>query len=267
MCCLLEVLWSRRKSLTPLKDQSQYLYCRSVQICTLPLTCSCLAALSLPLLHSQGRCIFSAKAVSGYPAGYCGLLALECHGLLHSVAPAVGFQQLHGEPAHGHLRRGLCARPAPRGRPWCALLNLPKCDFNLAAYTSFESMRKPIYSRKTVFNAHDLVLMLIPDITFLNAPGTLLAHDFISTMSEMCKVCSKVSQQNTYGVCPTGDLMAVRYPDSGRVLTAQVSVCLGLPMSFLLLKILPDLTTEQPSSLHAAAFAVTLFSMGLMVTW
>lgn len=83
----------------------------------------------------------------------------------------------------------------------------------------------------------------------------------------MCKTYKLVLQQFTWCVCPPGDLMAARYPDSGRVLTAQVSVCLGLPMSFLLLKVLPDLTTGVPSSMNAAAFAVTLFSMGLMVTW
>ena len=61
--------------------------------------------------------------------------------------------------------------------------------------------------------------------------------------------------------------MAARFPDNGRVLVAQLSVLLGLPMAFLLLRVLPRLGLGASSAAAAAAFGATLFSMGITVSW
>ena len=61
--------------------------------------------------------------------------------------------------------------------------------------------------------------------------------------------------------------MASRFPDSGRVLVAQLSVLLGLPMAFLLLRVLPRVTLAASPYITTAAFGVTLFCMGLTISW
>ena len=61
--------------------------------------------------------------------------------------------------------------------------------------------------------------------------------------------------------------MAVRFPDSGRVLVAQLSVLLGLPMAFLLLRVLPHVALAASPNVAAAAFGVTLFCMGITISW
>ncbi|KAE8709533.1 BES1/BZR1-like protein 2-like [Hibiscus syriacus] len=62
-----------------------------------------------------------------------------------------------------------------------------------------------------------------------------------------------------------GGLMADRmsqiYPHSGRIMCAQFSAFMGIPFSFFLLKMIP----QSPSSYHS--FAVTLFLMGLTISW
>lgn len=62
--------------------------------------------------------------------------------------------------------------------------------------------------------------------------------------------------------------MAARFPDNGRVLVAQLSVLLGLPTAFLLLRVLPRLEALGGSSTTAAtAFGATLFGMGITISW
>ncbi|WIA08614.1 hypothetical protein OEZ85_008043 [Tetradesmus obliquus] len=60
-----------------------------------------------------------------------------------------------------------------------------------------------------------------------------------------------------------GDRMAKRLPNNGRILTAQISVFCGIPLTWLLLKGLPS------SSLAATpvAYGVVMFVMGLTCTW
>ncbi|KAL6771840.1 hypothetical protein ACKKBG_A28005 [Auxenochlorella protothecoides x Auxenochlorella symbiontica] len=61
-----------------------------------------------------------------------------------------------------------------------------------------------------------------------------------------------------------GDVMAARYPGSGRVFANQVSVVLGLPLSVLLIKGLPQPVAGDP---HFGAYAGVLLLMGLLVSW
>ena len=56
----------------------------------------------------------------------------------------------------------------------------------------------------------------------------------------------------------------MRYPGLGRVATAQASVAMGLPLCWLLLRVLPGLPDP-----HAAywSFATTFGTMGVLITW
>ncbi|CAG9462739.1 unnamed protein product [Pedinophyceae sp. YPF-701] len=65
-----------------------------------------------------------------------------------------------------------------------------------------------------------------------------------------------------------GDLAATRYPRHGRVVVAQISVFLGIPFSFLILKGLPPIP-EPPASPDAtvAVYIVSLVVFGLVHTW
>jgi hypothetical protein len=60
-----------------------------------------------------------------------------------------------------------------------------------------------------------------------------------------------------------GDRMAKRLPNNGRILTAQISVFCGIPLTWLLLKGLPSSSLAgQP-----LAYGVVMFTMGLTCTW
>lgn len=67
----------------------------------------------------------------------------------------------------------------------------------------------------------------------------------------------------------TGDHAAQRSPISGRVYVAQASVFAGLPLSWVLFRMLPLLmTSDAPPSLGTMiAFGFVLTSMGLTITW
>ncbi|KAK3035255.1 hypothetical protein RJ639_033889 [Escallonia herrerae] len=57
------------------------------------------------------------------------------------------------------------------------------------------------------------------------------------------------------------DRMSHLYPHSGRIMCAQFSAFMGIPFSWFLLRIIP----QSVSSYHT--FAVTLFIMGLTISW
>jgi len=67
----------------------------------------------------------------------------------------------------------------------------------------------------------------------------------------------------------TGDHAAQRSPISGRVYVAQASVFAGLPLSWVLFRMLPlRMTQDAPPSLGTMmAFGFVLTSMGLTITW
>lgn len=58
--------------------------------------------------------------------------------------------------------------------------------------------------------------------------------------------------------------MVVRYPGLGRVATAQASVAMGLPLCWLLLRVLPGLPDPQAAYW---SFAATFAIMGVLITW
>ncbi len=58
--------------------------------------------------------------------------------------------------------------------------------------------------------------------------------------------------------------MVVRYPGLGRVATAQASVAMGLPLCWLLLRVLPGLPAPQAAYW---SFAATFGTMGVLITW
>lgn len=57
------------------------------------------------------------------------------------------------------------------------------------------------------------------------------------------------------------DKMSRIYPNSGRVMCAQFSAFMGIPFSIILLKVIPQSTNSY------FMFSVTLFLMGLTITW
>ncbi|KAH7675365.1 Major facilitator protein [Dioscorea alata] len=57
------------------------------------------------------------------------------------------------------------------------------------------------------------------------------------------------------------DRISRNYPDTGRVMCAQFSAFMGIPFSWLLLNIIPQSVSNWSS------FAVTLFLMGLTISW
>ncbi|VVB10007.1 unnamed protein product [Arabis nemorensis] len=57
------------------------------------------------------------------------------------------------------------------------------------------------------------------------------------------------------------DKMSRIFPNSGRVMCAQFSAFMGIPFSIILLKAIPQSTDSY------AIFSVTLFLMGLIITW
>ncbi|KAL6846662.1 hypothetical protein ACP4OV_024110 [Aristida adscensionis] len=58
-----------------------------------------------------------------------------------------------------------------------------------------------------------------------------------------------------------GDLLAVRYPDAGRIVLSQISAGSAVPLAAVLLLGLPD----DPSA--GAAYGVVLFIMGVFISW
>lgn len=57
------------------------------------------------------------------------------------------------------------------------------------------------------------------------------------------------------------DKMSRIYPNSGRVMCAQFSAFMGIPFSIILLKVIPQDTSSY------TIFSITLFLMGLTITW
>ena len=58
-----------------------------------------------------------------------------------------------------------------------------------------------------------------------------------------------------------GDLLAKRYPNSGRIVLSQISSASAIPLAALLLLVLPD----DPSS--GFIHGLVLFIMGLSISW
>jgi hypothetical protein len=58
-----------------------------------------------------------------------------------------------------------------------------------------------------------------------------------------------------------GDVLAVRYPDAGRIVLSQISAGLAVPLAAVLLRGLP----EDPSA--GIAYGVVLFVMGVFISW
>lgn len=58
--------------------------------------------------------------------------------------------------------------------------------------------------------------------------------------------------------------MVKRFPSVGRVVCAQASVLMGLPLCWVLMRVLPELASP-----HTAywAFAATFGIMGILITW
>uniref|UniRef100_A0A7N0T8K5 Major facilitator superfamily (MFS) profile domain-containing protein n=1 Tax=Kalanchoe fedtschenkoi TaxID=63787 RepID=A0A7N0T8K5_KALFE len=57
------------------------------------------------------------------------------------------------------------------------------------------------------------------------------------------------------------DKISQRYPHSGRIMCAQFSAIMGIPYSYFLLRVIPQSVDSY------ATFAVTLFLMGLTISW
>jgi len=55
-----------------------------------------------------------------------------------------------------------------------------------------------------------------------------------------------------------------RFPKVGRVITAQASVLMGLPLCWILLRVLPSVP-DPPAA--GWAFAATFAIMGVLITW
>lgn len=60
-----------------------------------------------------------------------------------------------------------------------------------------------------------------------------------------------------------GDRMSILFPNNGRIYTAQVSVFLGIPFSFLLLEGLPSASAKG----SFLVYAVVMFLMSLSISW
>ena len=60
-----------------------------------------------------------------------------------------------------------------------------------------------------------------------------------------------------------GDQAARRFPNHGRIAATQFSIALGIPLSVVLLKMLPQAATTVAALLHGAV----LVSMGVLITW
>ena len=67
--------------------------------------------------------------------------------------------------------------------------------------------------------------------------------------------------------CSAGDHAAQRSPISGRVYVAQISVFAGLPLSWVLFRLLPAFTRDGVSMSTMFAFGCVLTMMGLTITW
>ena len=63
-----------------------------------------------------------------------------------------------------------------------------------------------------------------------------------------------------------GDVLARRWPNSGRILTAQLSVLLSLPLSCLLLKGLPTYDVGHRTAMRSL-YALVMFLFGLCISW
>lgn len=63
-----------------------------------------------------------------------------------------------------------------------------------------------------------------------------------------------------------GDVLARRWPNSGRIITAQLSVLLSLPLSCLLLKGLPTHDVGHRTAMRSL-YALVMFLFGLCISW
>ena len=59
------------------------------------------------------------------------------------------------------------------------------------------------------------------------------------------------------------DTLATKYPDSGRIMTAQISCLSGFPLFFVLFKVLPKVQTSWRTML----FGSILFLLGSLISW
>ena len=66
-----------------------------------------------------------------------------------------------------------------------------------------------------------------------------------------------------------GDFLSKGYPNAGRVVTCQLSVIMGLPLSCLVLKGLPTAAVGENTSMNtlAVTYGVALFTMGIAISW
>ena len=67
----------------------------------------------------------------------------------------------------------------------------------------------------------------------------------------------------TFGLVAAGDKMSRISPDRGRIITNMISVALGLPTSWLVLKGLPTANIGQ----HTLLYAVVLGTFGSLISW
>ena len=66
-------------------------------------------------------------------------------------------------------------------------------------------------------------------------------------------------------VC-AGDVLSKRWPNTGRIVTAQLSVLLSLPLSCLLLKGLPTHDVGHRTAMRSL-YALVMFLFGLCISW
>ena len=63
-----------------------------------------------------------------------------------------------------------------------------------------------------------------------------------------------------------GDVLSRRWPNTGRIITAQLSVLLSLPLSCLLLKGLPTHDVGHRTAMRSL-YALVMFLFGLCISW
>ena len=63
-----------------------------------------------------------------------------------------------------------------------------------------------------------------------------------------------------------GDVLSKRWPNTGRIITAQLSVLLSLPLSCLLLKGLPTHDVGHRTAMRSL-YALVMFLFGLCISW
>lgn len=98
------------------------------------------------------------------------------------------------------------------------------------------------------------------------AAGSLLGgHLGVCVWQLRCMLCAELRLPQ-YHTTTTGDRMSQAHPNSGRILTNQLSVLLGLPVSVLLLKGLPWPLLAGDVSLQWT-YSCVLVLFGLVASW